>query len=101
VAELIRAMAAAGRACRHEGEPLAFPVRILDDTQSGHHLPEASFDSRTLHPDHPVFGETDLAALQAEVAHLRNVVRFHPTQVAYRALSELQRMLRARPSGRR
>lgn len=99
-AALMQGMIESGRECRRQGKPLALPTRILTDPQDGHHLPEERFDLRTLHPDHPVFGEMDLVELQAEVAHLRRALALRPTQVVYRSLRELQRAWRTR-RGRR
>ena len=72
---LIREMSHRGMESHAAGEPLEFPRRILRDEQDGHHIPEESFDLRTLFKDHPVFADRDLTRLQAEAGNLRIEVR--------------------------
>ena len=68
--QVIEKMITIGRESRAKGCPLAFPRRILSDSQDAHHLPEELFDLTKLYPDHPVFSVMDRVRLQAELGHL-------------------------------
>lgn len=69
--ELIQTMIKIGQKGRICQEPLKFPGRILKNAQSIHHLPEEKYDMAELYPNHPVFSNMNLLALQTEVGHLR------------------------------
>jgi hypothetical protein len=44
-----------------------FPHRILDDPEEHVAWPSTGFDLQSLYPGHPVFGRTDVTAMQAEL----------------------------------
>lgn len=71
VVRVIEEMSRIGQACRQQNQPLRFPLRIVNDGQNGHHLPEQNYDLKKLYPHHPIFSENDLIALQVEVGQLR------------------------------
>lgn len=69
--QLVQSMIEIGRSCKENNQTLEFPMQILPDPQSGHHLPEKRFDLQQLYPDHPVFGNMDRTCLQVENGHLK------------------------------
>jgi len=70
MAALVERMAAGNRQCRDEGRPCAFPPNLLN----GDDLPRTSgprLELAAAYRDEPAFRTTDLAVLQAELAHAR------------------------------
>jgi hypothetical protein len=65
---LIEGMLKARRESLARGETQPrFPHRILDDPEEHVAWPSAGFDLESLYPRHPVFGRTDVTAMQAEL----------------------------------
>ena len=92
VAALVERMIALGRQARREGRPLEWPARLVP-ADAAHDNGTRAFVRAALHQGHPLLSETDVDALRTEVAHLRRALRLRPSQIAYRALCELDRRL--------
>lgn len=92
VAALVDRMVTLGREARQRGEPLALPARLLPASTAQEVEPRA-FVRAALHEGHPLLSNADVDALRTEVAHLRRALRLRPSQIAYRALCELDRRL--------
>ncbi len=92
VATLVERMTAVGREARRLGRPLEFPARLADVPGAGESSAPALVRA-ALHEGHPLLGEGNVDALRTEVAHLRRALRLRPSQIVYRALSELDRRL--------
>ncbi len=95
VVTLANAMVESGQKSRADGTELRFERCILPDTSDEAGGP--THQRASMHPNHPVFAETNVAALQAEVGHLPRAMRLSPTQTLYRVLCRVEaRMLRVR-----
>ena len=92
VASLIEQMTAIGRQARRHDQPLEMPARLVVDPSSSEPASTALVRA-ALHDGHPLLAEGSVEALRTEVAHLRRALRLRPTQIAYRALSEIDRLL--------
>ena len=68
---LIEEMIQIGQEARAARKPPEFPARILPVEFGGHVLPSEHFDLAKLYPNHPVFANRDLQALQLELTHAR------------------------------
>jgi len=90
VAELARRLVELGRHARAVGKPLELPTAILPRPSA---QPRPAPAPEALNPGHPILLEHDLAALQAEVARLRRALRLTPSQIVYRSLCEIQKLL--------
>ena len=75
-----------------EGQPLELPARLVPASTAQDDEPRA-FVRAALHEGHPLLSDADVDALRTEVAHLRRALRLRPSQIAYRALCELDRRL--------
>ena len=73
--QLVEAMLRIGYQCRQAKQPVAFPSRILQDDQAGHHMLEKRFNMRQLYPDQPAFSENDSTVLQVELELSRRETR--------------------------
>ena len=92
VASLIEQMTAIGREARRHDQALEMPARLVVDPSSSEPASTALVRA-ALHEGHPLLAEGSVEALRTEVAHLRRALRLRPTQIAYRALSEIDRLL--------
>jgi hypothetical protein len=92
VASLVAKMAAIGREARRRGQALEMPARLVADA-TGIEPEAAPLVRAALHEGHPLLAVGDVEALRTEVAHLRRALRLRPTQIVYRALSEIDRLL--------
>lgn len=72
--QLIESMHSIAKQSIDNGEPLDFANQLLPDELQGHHAPEVRFDLEALYPDHPVFSETNLTAMRAEVGQSRREI---------------------------
>ena len=50
-----------------QNQSLEFPFRILDEPEEQISWPSQNFDLQKLYPSHPVFGRTDITAMQTEL----------------------------------
>ncbi len=92
VAALVNRMVILRQQARRHGQPLEFPARLVPASTAQEVEPRA-FVRAALHEGHPLLSDADVDGLRTEVAHLRRALRLRPTQIAYRALCELDRRL--------
>jgi hypothetical protein len=78
IVALMTALIDAGRRARHTGAPLELPAAILE---------------RAAHTAAPPLPASERALLETEINHLRSILRRRPSEIVYRALSELRRMI--------
>jgi hypothetical protein len=52
---------------RSQKQNLEFPFRILKEPEEQISWPSQNFDLQKLYPSHPVFGRTDITAMQSEL----------------------------------
>jgi hypothetical protein len=69
LAMLIKEMAEIGRKARENGNELQFPDRIVPIEFGGHAVMSKNFDLAKLYPNHPVYTNHDLVALQTALTH--------------------------------
>ena len=72
---LITEMIRNAESCAQRKEKLRFPIRIMEDEQDNHHLPEESFDLSKLYPHHAIFAEQDRVKLQVYINQLESELK--------------------------
>ncbi len=75
---LIDEMLNIGRASRTSGQPMQFPIRILEDEQPGFARVESGSELATLFPDNDVFQTSDVERLQLELSQARAALGEYP-----------------------
>lgn len=85
--KLLEDMARLGREARAGDTPLVLPPRLIPLELGGHAVPSAHFDFAALYPQHPIYTNRDLNAVQRELT------------LAHRELRDLRQEVKRRGMG--